>query len=46
VQIYSELMRQWRTLSHQLYERARIEGKQQHEFNSKESRLISLGHLS
>jgi ppGpp synthetase/RelA/SpoT-type nucleotidyltranferase len=45
VQIYSELMRQWRRLSHHLYERARVEGRQKHEFNSKESRLISLGHL-
>ena len=45
VQIYSELLRQWRRISHHLYERARIEGKQLHEFNSKESRLISLGHL-
>jgi ppGpp synthetase/RelA/SpoT-type nucleotidyltranferase len=45
VQIYSELMRQWRKLSHTYYERARVEGKQKHEFNSKESRLISLGHL-
>jgi ppGpp synthetase/RelA/SpoT-type nucleotidyltranferase len=45
VQIYSELMRQWRKLSHRLYERARVEGKQTHEFNSKESRLSSLGHL-
>jgi ppGpp synthetase/RelA/SpoT-type nucleotidyltranferase len=45
VQIYSELMRQWRKLSHQLYERARVEGRLTHEFNSKESRLISLGHL-
>ncbi|HYT90565.1 MAG TPA: hypothetical protein VEL76_17795 [Gemmataceae bacterium] len=45
VQIYSELMRQWRKISHRLYERARVEGRQQHEFNSKESRLISLGHL-
>ena len=45
VQIYSDLMRQWRKLSHSLYERARMEGIQKHEFNSKESRLISLGHL-
>lgn len=45
VQIYSDLMRQWRKLSHAYYERARVEGRQKHEFNSKESRLISLGHL-
>jgi ppGpp synthetase/RelA/SpoT-type nucleotidyltranferase len=45
VQIYSDLMRQWRRLSHHLYERARTIGKLKHEFNSKESRLISLGHL-
>jgi ppGpp synthetase/RelA/SpoT-type nucleotidyltranferase len=45
VQIYSELMRQWRRLSHSLYELARVQGIQKQEFNSKESRLISLGHL-
>lgn len=45
VQIYSELMRQWRRRSHVYYERARVEGKQKHEFDSKESRLVSLGHL-
>ena len=45
VQIYSELMRQWRRLSHVHYELARVESKQRHEFNSKESRLVSLGHL-
>ncbi|MEO6812183.1 MAG: hypothetical protein ABI353_24000 [Isosphaeraceae bacterium] len=45
VQIYSDLIRQWRKLSHRLYEQARIEPIHKHEFNSKESRLISLGHL-
>jgi ppGpp synthetase/RelA/SpoT-type nucleotidyltranferase len=45
VQIYSDLMKQWRKLSHALYELARVEPIRQHEFNSKESRLISLGHL-
>ena len=45
VQIYSELMRQWRKLSHVLYEKARAEELKKHEFNSKETRLISLGHL-
>jgi ppGpp synthetase/RelA/SpoT-type nucleotidyltranferase len=45
VQIYSDLMKQWRRLSHIYYELARVEEKKQHEFNSKESRLISLGHL-
>jgi len=45
VQIYSDLMKQWRKLSHALYELARVEPIKKHEFNSKESRLISLGHL-
>lgn len=45
VQIYSELMRHWRRLSHTLYERARVDPITTHKFNSKESRLISLGHL-
>ncbi len=45
VQIYSDLMKQWRKLSHTLYELARVEPMRKPEFNSKESRLISLGHL-
>lgn len=45
VQIYSDLMRQWRKLSHVLYEKARVEGAKKYEFDSKESRLVSLGHL-
>jgi ppGpp synthetase/RelA/SpoT-type nucleotidyltranferase len=44
VQIYSALMSEWRKLSHQLYERARVEPIPKHEFASPESRLISLGH--
>ena len=38
-------MMQWRKLSHALYELARVKPIEKHEFNSKESRLISLGHL-
>ena len=45
VQIHSDLMKQWRKLSHALYELARAELIRTYEFNSKESRLISLGHL-
>jgi ppGpp synthetase/RelA/SpoT-type nucleotidyltranferase len=44
VQIYSALMSEWRKLSHLLYERVRVEPITQHEFGSKETRLISLGH--
>jgi len=45
VQIHSALMSEWRKLSHRLYERVRVEPVTQHEFGSKESRVISLGHL-
>jgi ppGpp synthetase/RelA/SpoT-type nucleotidyltranferase len=45
VQIYSDLMDQWRKLSHLLYDQVRVAPIKQHEFDSKESRLISLGHL-
>jgi ppGpp synthetase/RelA/SpoT-type nucleotidyltranferase len=45
VQIYSALMSEWRKLSHLLYEQVRLAPIEQHEFGSKESRLISLGHL-
>ncbi|MGO8752057.1 MAG: hypothetical protein ACLQNE_39460 [Thermoguttaceae bacterium] len=44
VQVYSALMSEWRKLSHQLYERVRLEPIAKHEFASPESRLISLGH--
>lgn len=44
VQIYSALMSEWRKLSHQLYERVRLEPVAKHEFASPEARLISLGH--
>lgn len=44
VQIYSALMSEWRRLSHQLYERVRLEPVAKHEFASPEARLISLGH--
>ena len=44
VQIYSSLMSEWRKLSHQLYERVRLEPIAKHEFASPEARLISLGH--
>lgn len=45
VQIYSATIRKWRKLSHILYENTRRFGSKKPEFNSKESRLISLGHL-
>jgi ppGpp synthetase/RelA/SpoT-type nucleotidyltranferase len=45
VQIYSALMSEWRRLSHVLYEQVRINPIEAHEFGSKESRLISLGHM-
>jgi ppGpp synthetase/RelA/SpoT-type nucleotidyltranferase len=45
VQIYSEIVKKWRALSHQLYDIVRIASNKDHEFNSKEARLISLGHL-
>lgn len=45
IQIYSALMSEWRRLSHILYEQVRINPIEQHEFGSKESRLISLGHM-
>lgn len=45
VQIYSALMAEWRRLSHLLYEQVRITPIEHHEFASKESRLISLGHM-
>lgn len=45
VQVYSALMSEWRKLSHQLYERVRLEPITKYEFASPESRLISLGHL-
>jgi len=44
IQIYSALMSEWRKLSHQLYERVRLQPIPKHEFASPESRLISLGH--
>lgn len=45
VQIYSATIKKWRKLSHILYENSRLFGSKKPEFNSKESRLISLGHL-
>ncbi len=45
VQIYSATIKKWRKLSHLLYENSRIFGSSKPEFNSMESRLISLGHL-
>ena len=44
VQVYSALMSEWRRLSHQLYERVRLEPIAKHEFASPEARLVSLGH--
>lgn len=45
VQIYSNLMGNWRKLSHKLYERVRLNPTTKHDFGTSESRLISLGHL-
>jgi ppGpp synthetase/RelA/SpoT-type nucleotidyltranferase len=44
IQIYSAIIKEWRDLSHLLYEIVR-DSPIDHEFGSKESRLISLGHL-
>ena len=44
VQIYSAIIKKWRDLSHTLYEIVR-DSPIDHDFGSKESRLISLGHL-
>lgn len=44
VQIYSSIIMKWRELSHPLYEITRV-NQINTDFGSKESRLISLGHL-
>ena len=44
VQIFSSIIKKWRELSHTLYEITRV-NQLNPEFGSKESRLISLGHL-
>lgn len=44
IQIFSSIIKKWRDLSHHLYEIARVSSVD-HDFGSKESRLISLGHL-
>ena len=44
VQIYSAIIQKWRKLSHTLYKIARNENVG-HEFGTRESRLVSLGHL-
>lgn len=46
IQIYSNLMRSWRKLSHKLYENNRIKNnKEKLDYGTNESKLISLGHL-
>lgn len=45
VQIYSAFMAEWRKLSHRLYEQVRIAPIDQHEYGTKETRLVSLGHM-
>lgn len=44
VQIYSSIVRKWRKLSHNLYEIVRS-SPIDYDFGSKQSRLVSLGHL-
>jgi hypothetical protein len=39
------IMSEWRRISHMLYEQVRVKPIEHHEFGSKESRLISLGHM-
>jgi len=45
IQIYSSLMSSWRKLSHILYTQRRSIGKSRFQFDTVESRIISLGHL-
>lgn len=45
IQIYSSLMKQWREMSHILYEKIRLKPQEIYEYGTSESRLISLGHL-
>jgi ppGpp synthetase/RelA/SpoT-type nucleotidyltranferase len=45
IQIYSSMMKKWRDLSHHLYEVVRLNPVRDHGFGTKESRMISLGHL-
>jgi ppGpp synthetase/RelA/SpoT-type nucleotidyltranferase len=45
LQLYSDLSRIWRNLSHKVYDRVRGEHPQKMEFGTEESRLVSLGHL-
>ena len=46
VQIYSNLMKSWRKLSHKLYEKARVRTiDKQLDYGTTETRMISLGHL-
>lgn len=46
IQIYSNLMKSWRKLSHKLYEKARIRANTKLlDYGTPETRLISLGHL-
>jgi ppGpp synthetase/RelA/SpoT-type nucleotidyltranferase len=45
LQVYSELMKTWRKLSHLEYERLRRGGESDVRFGSDQARLVSLGHL-
>jgi len=46
IQLYSTLMKSWRKLSHKLYEESRIQADAKvFDYGTKETRLISLGHL-
>jgi len=45
LQIYSALMKEWRRLSHKIYEESRGIDEINYKYGTKESKLISLGHL-
>lgn len=45
VQVYSEMTRAWRAISHLLYERSRVGESLHVEPGSRDARLVSLGHL-
>lgn len=45
IQFYSKLTETWRELSHLIYEKERIRPSNVFEFNTVQSRMISLGHL-
>lgn len=45
IQIYSQLNEIWRSLSHKLYEKTRLQQNVEHGHGTSASRLVSLGHL-